>query len=333
MKRLIIAIVLIIVALIVGGGYAFLQAQQPSVGPLNGYKVSPSVAERRPIAITIDNFAPDARPQSGISQASLVYETLAEGGITRLMAVFLEHDSAMVGPIRSTRIYFNHLAAGLGVILGHDGGNRDAQRELPSDSTIYNEDSDYNHQPFWRTSTRAIPHNEYTSTYKLRAYAKAHGGSITGSRVTLPHKDDAALGQRPTNPIVLHVDFSYTDYNIEWSYDRATNTYLRYANGIPQTDASTGKQLSADNVVVMYTHERPDPDPYTPGSIYLDTEGSNKVTVYQDGKAMNGTWSKSDKDAPLRWLNSSGNQIPLNRGDTWVDLVPLGTPVSVNGTL
>src|SRR5438067_5820344 len=110
-------------------------------GPLTGQAVSRDVANRRPVAVILDNFAPDARPQSGLDKASLVFETLAEGGITRFMAVYLEHDAGTIGPVRSTRIYFNAWAAALGVIFGHDGGNVDALQQLPSLTTVFNEDA------------------------------------------------------------------------------------------------------------------------------------------------------------------------------------------------
>jgi hypothetical protein len=80
--------------------------------------------------VVIDNYAPDARPQTGLNRASLVFETLAEGGITRLMAIYLERDAPIVGPVRSARIYFNSWADGLQAIYAHAGGNSDALYQL-----------------------------------------------------------------------------------------------------------------------------------------------------------------------------------------------------------
>ncbi|MGH2444307.1 MAG: DUF3048 domain-containing protein, partial [Chloroflexota bacterium] len=90
-------------------------------GPLDGQSTKRHLALRRPLAVIVENYAPDSRPQSGLAPASTVIETLAEGGVTRFMAIYLEHDAALVGPVRSTRMYFDHWAAGFHAIFGHVG--------------------------------------------------------------------------------------------------------------------------------------------------------------------------------------------------------------------
>lgn len=313
-----------------GAAYAYVVTRNVT-GPLTGLSVSHDVANRRPIAVMIDNINPDARPQTGLDKASLVFETLAEGGITRFLAVYLEQDAPMIGPVRSTRLYFNSWAAGLGVIFGHDGGNVDALQQLPTLGSIYNEDADRISGPFWRVSTRAAPHNEYTSTTLLRSYAAAHGGSITGAPTSLPHKGDASPGSRPSH-FTLNIQFSYADYNVTWQYDPLSNRYLRFMGGSPHLDAVSGKQLTAKNVVVMYTTETSASDPYTPGAIHLTTEGSGKAAVYEDGKAIPGTWSKSSPESSLQWLDPTGRPIKLNPGNTWVEVVPTGNQVTAQGS-
>lgn len=329
MKRiLLVALVIVVVAAIAGGAYAYM-ASQNTTAPLTGLSVGQSLANRRPIAVMLDNYSPDARPQSGLSQADLVFETLAEGGITRFMAVFQSRDAGMIGPVRSTRLYYNTWAAALGVIFGHDGGNVDALQQLPTLTSIYNEDADKIVGPFWRISSRAVPHNEYTSTTRLRNFAASHGGSTTGVAMSIPHKDDAGLSQRPSS-FTLSIAFSSPDYAVTWQYDRGANDYVRSMGGTPHVDAATGKQITAKNVVVMYTTETSAYDPYTPGAIHLGTVGSNKAVVYEDGTAVQGTWHVASVGAPLQWLDGNGNQIKLNKGSTWVEVVPTGTSVTTS---
>src|SRR5919202_6718039 len=86
-------------------------------GPFNGLSTRRAQAIRRPLAVILENYAPDSRPQSGLSQASTVIETLAEGGVTRFFAIYLEKDATKVGPVRSTRMYFDHWAAAFHSIL------------------------------------------------------------------------------------------------------------------------------------------------------------------------------------------------------------------------
>lgn len=326
MKRFLIPLILLLATAV--GIYVYA-ANHRVVGPLTGLAATQDLANQRPVAVMLDNFSPDARPQSGLAQASLVFETLAEGGITRFMAVYDQNDAAMVGPVRSTRFYFNAWAAGLGAIFGHDGGNVDSLQELTTLSTIYNIDADRTHDPYYRISNRAAPHNEYTSTARLRAYAQAHGGDVAGVRMSIPHKDNAPASQRPAH-FALHIQFSYSDYNVDWQYDSAANDYLRSMGGAPHLDPATGRQLRANNIVVMFTDESPASDPFTPGAIHLRTEGTGRATVYEDGQAISGQWSKSSVDSPLQWLDSNGNPISLNRGATWVEVVPVGNQVTTS---
>jgi hypothetical protein len=260
----------------------------------------------------------------------MVYETLAEGGITRYMAVYLNHDAPLIGPIRSTRVYFNAWAAGLGAILAHDGGNVDALQELPSLTNIFNIDADLGAiSPFQRIVTRFAPHNEYTSTEILRSYAQEQGagaGSVF-STVTPPLKHDAPTSQRPS-AFSFQLNFSYGDYNVAWLYDPKANDFLRFIGGAPDVDAQTHKQLTAKNVVVMTTDETPASDPFTLYAIHMRTEGLGKVTVYEDGKAIQGTWSKPFVQSPLQWLGGNGQPIPLDSGNTWVEVLPVGATSS-----
>jgi hypothetical protein len=317
---------LLVVAALAGGVYAYIVNSRVD-GPLTGLPVSRDVAGRRPVAVILDNFSPDARPQSGLAQASLVFETLAEGGITRFMAIYLEQDAATIGPVRSTRLYFNSWAAGLGVIFGHDGGNVDALQQLPALQSVDNIDADRVSGPFWRISARAAPHNEYTSSSLLRTYAQQHGGDTSGSGFSLPHKSDAPFFQRPAS-FSLHITFSSPDYNVTWRYEPGANDFVRFMGGSPHVDAVTGHQLTAKNVIVMETTETSAYDPYTAGAIHLATEGIGTATVYEDGKAITAQWSKGSVESPLRWLNAAGQPIKLDRGVTWVEVVPEGNTIS-----
>ncbi|GAC1638212.1 MAG: hypothetical protein NVS4B2_27210 [Chloroflexota bacterium] len=319
---------LFFLAVLGGAAYAYV-ANHRVAGPLTGQPVPRDTAGRRPVAVILDNFSPDARPQSGLNRASLVFETLAEGGITRFMAVYLEHEASTVGPVRSARLYFNAWAAGLGVIFGHDGGNVDALQQLPTLGGIANVDAGRDPTPFHRISSRAAPHNEYTGTPQLRSDVSLHGGSLDGAPPALPHKDDAPAGRRPA-AFALNIAFSSPDYNVDWRYDRAANDYLRSMGGTPHVEATTGEQLTAKNIVVMYTRETSAYDPFTPGSIHLQTEGTGPATVYRDGQAISGSWSKPSVQGSLQWLDAGGRPIDLNRGTTWIEVVPVGTPVTTS---
>src|SRR5258708_23201857 len=156
-----------------------LQSQQQyqqslKVAAINGEMVSPAQVQR-PFVVVIENFL-DSRPQSGLSQADIVYEALAEGGITRFLAVFQSQNAASIGPVRSARTYFNDWAQELGAIYAHVGGNSDAlyyiKKGIPG---VSDADQFFNDPYFKRISSRPLPLNTYTSSDKLLALSQQHG--------------------------------------------------------------------------------------------------------------------------------------------------------------
>lgn len=307
-------------------------------GPFDGQSTPRNLALRRPLAVILENYSPDSRPQAGLAAASTVIETLAEGGVTRFMALYLEHDATKVGPVRSTRIYFDHWAAGLHAILAHDGGNDDAQRQLWLLPKIFNVDENrweislYNTGTplYWRSQDRVAPHNLYTSTYKLRQYAagKKENWAYTGAY--LLHKQASTIKARG-HSTVLSIAFAnplapvaISDYSVKYVYNRASNTYLRYMGGAPHVDANTRQALRPSNVIVMQTGAST-ADPYagiTPESILIPTIGTGTAWYFRDGTLSRGYWKQRDQNAPLKFFDRGGREVAFNPGQTWIEAVP-----------
>jgi hypothetical protein len=313
-------------------------------GPLNGLSTPRRLALRRPLAVMIENYAPDSRPQSGLGAASTVVETLAEAGITRFMAIYLEHDAAKVGPVRSTRMYFNRWAAGFHAILTHVGGNDDAQAALWHLPDVFNIDEnrwevslyDTGTPLFWRSADRVPPHNMYTSTYKLRAYARQHNQNWAFLEANLPHKPNAPLSRRGhSGSISIHfVDplnpQEQPNYDVQYTYNRATNAYTRYMGGSPHVDSATNRVLAPANVIVMRTNNAV-PDPAagpTPDSILIPTIGSGKAWFFRDGTVQFGHWQQRNQNAPLRFYDARWHAVAFNPGQTWVEVAPSTTAVT-----
>jgi hypothetical protein len=313
-------------------------------GPLDGRPTPRSKVERRPVAVMVENYAPESRPQSGLGRASTVIETLAEAGITRFMAIYLEHDSPKVGPVRSTRVYYNTFAASFHAILAHVGGNDDAQAELWALPKVFNIDenrwevnlTDTGTPLFWRSRNRLPPHNMYTSTGKLRQYAARHKENWAYANAYLLHKPAAAMSRRgrtttirinfqdPLNPL------PQPDYDVRYAYNRRSNDYTRYMGGVPHIDADTGQVLRPANVIIIRTaNAAPDPAAgITPDSITIPVIGRGKAVFFHDGKVQTGTWHLPNKYAPLRFFMKSGRKEAFNPGQTWIEVVPPGSPVS-----
>jgi hypothetical protein len=294
-------------------------------GPLSGLPTRPALAARRPVAVVLDNYAPDARPQAGLNRASVVFETLAEGGITRFMAIYLEADAPIVGPVRSARVYFDSWADGLGVEYAHAGGNNDALDELPYMSSIINIDGlGYLGSSFWRATDRAAPHNLYTSTNQIR---EAAGSVATGLAPVLVHKSPAPLAVRPKGGSI-DIPFSSSEYNVHYTFSAPCDCYLRFMGGTPHVDAYSHRQIAPANVVVLFASVVSDPASDTPGSINVQTTGEGQALYFHDGAELTGTWRKASASSALRLLDARGNPAPLNPGQTWIEAAPAGSAVT-----
>ncbi len=315
--------------------------------------------KRRPLVIMVENST-DARPQSGLTSADVVYEAVAEGGITRFAAVFFCKDSdGYIGPIRSARVYFVDFASEYGKypLYTHVGGancNRTTGSGCaggaPADAlgkiaklrwTAYN---DLNHVPFpamWRDydrlPNRATEHTVYSTTKKLWDYAKSNrdltnvdkkGDKWDSTFQKWKFKDD-----KPSESPLTSVKFGFwegkSDYDIEWQYDKTTNSFKRLNGGVAHLDKNNEKQIKAKNVIVTFMDESVARDNYQGGQHLLyKTVGEGNATFFLDGEAIKGKWRKKDSTARIRFYDSGGSEMSLNRGQTFIEIVPKGNVVS-----
>lgn len=297
---------------------------------VNGTLVSPEIARKRPMAVVIENH-PDSRPQSGLGDADIVYETLAEGGITRFLALFQTGRVKNIGPVRSAREYFAELADEWRAVFAHVGGSNETIAKLKDGVYRYVSDANeyYNEQFFERIAERPAPHNVYTSIEQLEKLAAFRKFETTASFFPYLFKDDepssnlAALATNTPLGMIgskIHIDFSRTGYEVDYQYDPVGNDYLRFLAGKPHLDADTKAQLKAKNVVVQLVEVIPVPkDPLLKVDIKL--LGQGRAVTFQDGKVRDGSWIKS-VDQPTRYFDEQGGEIKFNRGPIWIELVP-----------
>jgi len=310
------------------------QVASPINGMMLDRAVFDSLQQKAPLAIMIENH-PDARPQSGLNQADLVYEAIAEGGITRFMAVYWSTEAARIQYVRSARIYYIQWAAELSAVYCHWGQVEDPGpvdvwpvlarlnvRDL--NGLILGEEVGY------RDESRYAPHNVFTDTGLLWRSAQAH--SFNGPPVLEPWKFKEDEPQRPANPAeraapIANVTFGGpgSAFDVTWYYDPVSNSYLRSMGGAPHTDATTGEQLSARNIAVQLA-------PIRPSGIkaynIIDTVGTGAAVVFQDGVAKVGTWRKDSEGGRTRFFDSAGGEMTFNRGRTWIEVVPPDSAVN-----
>jgi Protein of unknown function (DUF3048) N-terminal domain/Protein of unknown function (DUF3048) C-terminal domain len=299
--------------------------------PLTGRLVSPAAAQRHPIAVMIDDLSP-ARPQSGFSAASIVWQAPAEGGIPRYMMVFQENIPTDVGPVRSSRYYYIAWAAELRALYAHAGGSPQALATLRAKGQgqlVYNADEFRWGGSFRRVTTRFPPHNLYTTGKQLRALVAATGASDGRIRWPWRFAPDAPLGQRP---IGGRIQVSYLANTIRYDYDRLSNTYRRSVTGDKkQIDAATKARVAPKNVIVMQMHFGPLNDGEFSKKHRLEAVviGSGAAWISTNGITIKGTWKKTSLTSATRFFDSHGRPVTLTIGQTFVQVMKTTDPISL----
>ena len=298
--------------------------------PLTGRLVAPALAARHPIAVMVDDQA-DARPQSGFNQASVVWQAPAEGGIPRYMLIFGEGNPSAVGPVRSSRQYFITWAAEWHALYVHVGGSPQALATLATSGQgqlVYDAD-EFRWGPtfLWRITQRVAPHNVYSDGKHLRELATRVGATAPPSGPIWLFGPAAPLADRPTGGTIT---VTYPANQIGYRYDRASNTYLRSVEGEPQVDAGDGRQVAPANVVVMTVVFGPLNNGH-PNKKRLEAQniGSGPAWIATNGVTVRGTWRKDSIDAPTRFYDAAGQEVVLTAGQTFIQVVPPGTPVQI----
>lgn len=306
----------------------------------------------RPLGVMIENHS-DARPQSGVSRADIVYEAVAEGGITRFLAIYYCQDAPFVGPVRSARTYFLDFISPYAdfPLYAHVGG---ANTPGPADAISqigdygWNQYNDLNQfslgfPTYWRDYERlgrpvATEHTMYSTTTKLWNFAEKErdltnmdkkGVSWDVNFVPFTFKDDSPGKDKLSPSYFFWSSMFKGDYAVTWKYDPVNNDYLRFNGGKEHLDLNTNKQLTAKNVIVLFMTEEHANDGYEGNQHLLyGTEGSGNMLLFQDGKKIEGTWSKKDRESQFKFKDSLGQEIKFNRGQIWFSVVPVGVEVS-----
>ena len=295
--------------------------------PLTGQAApDDSAVLRRPLSIKIEN-SPEARPQTGLNSADVVYETVTEGGITRFNCIFQSEVPRVVGPVRSARLSDLWIVPQYQGLFFFSGASTSVTGALRK-SRLPNLSQDAGiAAPYSRSSSRRAPHNLYLDTKK--AYAEAVKRKMP-TTVTQPSALKFGRSAADTTPTITSVRIPFSDANVAtWKYDERSNLYLRETNGVLHADAATGKQVAARNVVVVWA--RYDPVSHDKvGSTTYDVAlgGSGRVSVFRDGQRFDGTW-EATRDTPPRFKRSDGTPIKLAAGNTWFQVVSLKTSIAM----
>ena len=299
---------------------------EPVLWPLTGL-VAPDVQAimLRPLSIKIENSAV-SRPQTGLGSADVVYESVAEGGITRFNTIFQSQMPKTVGPVRSARLSDIWVVPQYHALFVFSGASRQVTNALKSAQLPnLSEDAGVS-APYSRSSARSAPHNLYVNTKKAYAEAAKRGMAVTGDVPRLQFSPRVAA-QAAT---ITVVSIPFSDANkVSWTYKPSAEKYLRVNDGQKAVDAANNKQIAASNVVVMwarYTAASRDKVGSTTYDINLG--GTGRVSVFRSGKRFDGTWT-ADNTSPPKFAAADGTPIKLAPGNTWFQVVPLNVDITM----
>lgn len=325
--------------------------------PLNGKLYTKQERDiwekRRPLAVMIENHA-ESRPQSGLGSADVIYEAVAEGGITRFMAVFycgIAAQSINLAPVRSARTYFLPWVLEYDALYNHVGGagvcddpTVDTRAKALCQIDQYKiKDMDQFGISFptcYRNPDRldhpvATEHTMVCVTDKLYKIAQQRGWTnVDASGVAWDknftewkYKDDAKDADRGASFSATFTAWKgYGEYSVKWQYDKASNAYRRFNGGSAHTDLDTKEQLTAKNVVILFALETGPVDEHA--HLLYTTIGSGKGLIFQDGKSINVTWQKANRNARTTFIDNTGKEVSFNRGQIWIEMLPTGTPIT-----
>jgi hypothetical protein len=326
-----------ILFLAVAGGIAYALLSQPApsgkivhslsslraappvfYSPLTGEKVADEAATKTAVtAIMIEN-SPDARPQSGIKQAGIVYEAIAEGGITRFLTLHQQDKPQIIGPVRSLRMYYVDWLAPYNASVAHVGGSFYSLQEIRS-GKYRDIDQFFNGSYYWRAQDRYAPHNVYTSFEKLDAL-NASKGYTTSVFTGWPRVDGKPIDT--PNATSIAINFGSPAFNTSYVYDKTSNHYQRSVGGQPHLDREEGQITPAVVIAMKVEMTKIFEDGYRED---IKAVGSGQAYIFQNGTAQEVTWTKPSRDAQITFTDATGKQVPLVRGQTWVSAIPTST--------
>ena len=267
-------------------------------------------------AVMIENHV-DSRPPSGLAEASVVYEAIVESPITRFLAIYsIDKVIEKIGPVRSARPFYVDWAREFNGPYVHVGGSNEA---LDLISKVYSFDLNEfsSGQYFWRSWLRRQPHNVYTSSELITKAIENKGWQPAYDFESWKFKPQAELEQRGKTKKIT-VDFATKAFVVDWYYDRETNSYQRFQAG-RKHENSDGTEIEAKNIAVIYT-ESAVIDSY--GRRKTKTIGSDKAIVFLDGQVFKATWKRPNPTSRTRFYDQADQEILLNSGNTWIEVVP-----------
>lgn len=280
--------------------------------PYTGNILKKSQLNEIPFMCIVEN-SKESRPQSGLSEADIIYETMAEAGIPRFLAIFFENSPKVIGPVRSVRPYFLEIAKEYNLPFAHCGGSFEALDEISKNESLNSINEIKNGSAFWRDKTRKAPHNLYTSSDNIRKFILNKNLNYSKDNL-LKFKDNALLtSSKYASEIILNLSDYY-----KTSYKYVDGFYEKYMDEELSIDKNNNSPLKFKNIVIQITDMSLQKDNI---HININLNGSGKGYVISNGRVENITWEKKSPESKTILKNQNGEIIYLSRGNTIWNIV------------
>jgi hypothetical protein len=298
--------------------------EEPQVfkAPFSGIEGEEPFAHR-PVMAVLNNH-PDARPQTGLASADMVFEMLAEGSVTRFLALYQSEFPEELGPVRSARDYFVELAAGYDAFFVAHGWSPDAKRLLEAGRVDHINGLFHDGTLFRRSADRIAPHNSYIAYDNvLQGMEEVQASTDYSGRSPYYFYDSGESAKLMEQASVLEVLYGTNpQFHSEFTYDETTGLYSRSSGGAASTDKNSGGPIEAANILVFEAdHETID----AKGRQSIDLESGGKALLFQGGGVLEAEWSNQEgKLVPTE----NGKPLGLLPGKTWIHIVPKNPGIS-----
>ena len=284
--------------------------------------------DKRPIAVMIDNVG-DARPQAGLNDAYIVYEIIVEGNLTRLMALYKDADLEKIGPIRSSRHYFLDYALENDAIYVHFGWSPQAQSDIKKLAVDNINGMAESSTSFWRVRDKSAPHNAVTSTEKILEIAKRKKYDTKSTKESvLNYVTDEVELEEGISATSITIPYS-SSYKVTYKYDEQTKRYTRGYNKTTQKDWDTEELVTTKNIIITFAKNYTLNDGTNKGRQNLSNIGTLDGYYITNGKAIKITCYKSSRKAQTVYKDLEGNEIEVNDGNTFIQIVPINSKVKI----
>ena len=281
--------------------------------PFTGIKTNENPQDKTPYIVVVEN-SKASRPQSGLSFADIVYETSAEGGIPRFIAIYHSNTASKIGPVRSIRPYFLTISKEYALPIAHCGGSKEALNEVKKDSSIMSINEMANGKYYYRDNNRKAPHNLYTSSEKILQ-------AIKDKKYNLKAESSLKFDNEffNNNDLKEALNITIKPNNVyETSYTFEDGTYTKLMDGEIAKDAITNSPLTFTNIVVQKTDITLQTDN---SHLNIDLVSSGEGYIFSNGKVIEMKWSKDSQYDDTKLYDLDGNPISLSEGNTIWNIV------------